>query len=127
MTTEKEGKSVIDAAIYHAKRALYADMQQRNSTAWTDHLDRVVSGYNAKAHSSLGMAAPDDVGTGVNSWPQYGLLVKNTKHLEQNAKAWTRTRRGLEVGSKFRAPAKRKQRGFQRGLQGSLQRGSQGA
>ena len=117
MTTEKEGKSVIDAAIYHMKRALYSDMQRRNSTQWAvgDTLARIVAGQNARAHSSLGMAAPDDVGTGINTWLQYGLLVRNTKHLEQNAKAWNRTRRGLEVGDKFRAPAKRKQRGFQRG------------
>ena len=90
-------------------------MQQRNSASWIDHLNRVVSGQNAKAHSSLGMAAPDDVGTGINSWLQYGLLVRNTKHLEQNAKAWNRSKRGLEVGDKFRAPTKRKQKGFQRG------------
>ena len=115
MTSDKAGKSVIDAAIYHLKRALYADMQQRNSTAWTDHLDRVVSGRNAKAHSSPGMAAPDDVGTGINTWLQYSLPVRNTKHLEQSAKAWNRSKTDMEVGDKSRAPTKRKQRGFQRG------------
>ena len=68
-----------------------------------------------KAHGSLGMAAPDDVGTGINTWLQYSLLVRNTKHLEQNAKAWNRSKRDLEVGDRFRGPTKRKQRGFQRG------------
>ena len=76
---------------------------------------RVVAGQGTKPHSGLGMAAPDDVGTGINTWLQHSLLVRNTRHMEQNAKAWNRTRRGLEVGDKFRAPAKRKQRGFQRG------------
>ena len=116
MTTAKEGKSVIDSAIYHFKRALYADMQQRNSTSWIEHYDRVLRGYNEKPHSTLGMAAPNDVRSADGkSWLEYALLVRNTKHMEQNAKAWDRSRKGLEQGDKFRAPVKRKQRGFQRG------------
>ena len=50
-------------------------------------------------------------------------LVRNTKHLERNAKAWDRSKRGLEVGAKFRAPTKRKQRGFQRGYTMSYSKG----
>ena len=114
-TTAKEGKSVVDAAMYHFKIALQEDMQQRNSTSWIDSLARVVAGQNDKAHYGLAKATPNEVGTGINTWLQYSLLVKNTKHMEQNSKAWERSKKGLEIGSKFRVPVKRKQRGFQRG------------
>ena len=95
-TTAKEGKSVIDAAMYHFKIALNEDMQQRNTTGWIGQLDRVVAGQNNKGHYGLAKATPNEVGTGINTWLQYSLLVKNTKHMEQNSKAWERSKKGLE-------------------------------
>ena len=49
-----------------------------------------------------------------NEHLQHVILQANTAKLERNHAAFTRMRRGLEVGDKFRAPKKRAQRGFQR-------------
>ena len=48
-----------------------------------------------------------------NEFLEYTLLRKNTKYMENNAKAWARNKKA-SVGDRFRVLAKRKQRGFHR-------------
>ena len=57
-------------------------------------------------------SAPAEV-TG-NAWLEHLLFPKNTRLAEANAKRWARTKRDLQVGSRFRPLLPQKARGFRR-------------
>ena len=77
-------------------------------------MDIALSALNERPHEALGGAQPNDVEGPQGDHLKHVSLQANTAKLERNHAAFTRMRRGLEVGDKFRAPLKRQQRGFQR-------------
>jgi len=107
----RQGTAVVDRAIGTFKKMMFADMQQRNSTVWYNRVEQVTKGYNERLHDSLG-AAPAEVDG--NEWLEHLLLERNTRLAEANAQQWARTKRYLEVGSRFRAFPPQKTRGFRR-------------
>jgi hypothetical protein len=104
---------LIDRAGGQMKQAMFRLLQSRNTSVWINGaVDDVLRALNERPHEALGGAQPRDVAG--NEHLQHVLLQANTAKLERNHAAFTRMRRGLEVGDKFRAPLKRAQRGFQR-------------
>ena len=107
------GLAVIDRAVGQLKSAMFKTLQSKNTSVWIDKLEGVIDSFNQRPLSALGGAQADDV-EGSDTLKML-LLKRNTSKLEKSALAWQRARRGLEVGSKFRIPLKRLQRGFRRG------------
>ena len=78
-----------------------------------DKIPDVLTALNERPSEVLGGAQPNDPAG--NEHLQHLILTRNTAAVERNHSAFVRMSRGLSVGSKFRAPLPRKQRGFQRG------------
>ena len=110
---DRGGIALIDRASGQFKQAMYKLLQARNTSLFYDKVDDVLIALNERPSEVLGGAQPNDVAG--NDHLQHLILTRNTAAMERNHSAFVRMSRGLSVGSKFRAPLPRKQRGFQRG------------
>jgi hypothetical protein len=106
--------ALIDRASGQLKGAMFRILQSRNTSLWIDKVDDALRALNERPHEALGGAQPNDVEGPQGDHLRHVILQANTAKLERNHAAFTRMRRGLEVGDKFRTLNKRAQRGFQR-------------
>lgn len=114
------GLALADSAVQQKKGALFKILSDRHSSIWIDKYQDAIDALHARPRQALGGPAADDVSG--SDQMRFLMLKRASAAQERNHLEFQRSRRGLEVGSKFSVPLPKLQRVFRRGARQTFSR-----